>query len=309
MAITKTIQGLLKTIDDSVSEFVEGLSPIQQQNYRRILQLVKQLDLQGQNIKVNVNNMKLLSKINAELESVVVSDPYVKQVAQFAETFTAVQTLQNDYFASLNVGFTPKKVFEELKKINVDTTIELLTESGIGAEYTSTIKEILTTNITSGGSYADMTETLRDAIIGKEGEEGTLVKYARQISDTAINQFNANYNVTVANDLGLDWFQYTGSLITTSREWCEKMVEKRYFHISEIPTLLKGLVDGHQCAINPKTGLPNGMIPGTNAKTIFTLRGGYGPCRHQIFATITEDVPKEVRNRIEEQAVKDFTKE
>lgn len=294
--VTKYIKDLLATIDGSINQFIEGLSPIQEQNYKKVLSLVKQLDLKGETIKVNVKNLKILSEIKTELDSTIVSKPYIRQVADFTKAFDAVQTLNNDYFASINVGFSPKSVFEEIKKINIDNTIELLTENGIGSAYTSTIKEILTTNITSGGSYASMIETLRDAIIGSEGEDGTLVKYARQIATDSINQYNANYNTTVANDLGLVWFQYTGSLLATSREFCRQMVEKRYFHISEVDELLKGHINGKSIPINAKSGLPYGMIAGTNKKTFFTNRGGY-QCGHQIFPIISEGVPEEIRKK------------
>lgn len=255
--------------------------------------------MSGDNIKVSVQNIRQIAKIKSELDSIFLTKPYLKKVEDFVKAFDLVQELQDNYFASLNIGFTPKTVFEEVKQANVDITIESLTEAGIGAAYTDTIKEILLTNITSGGSYSDMIQTLRDAIIGKEGEDGTLVRYAKQITTDAINQYSANYNMAVSNDLGLVWYQYTGSLLTTSRAFCKALVAKRYFHISEVPELLQGHVGDKNVPINSKTDLPFGMNEATNKQTFFTYRGGYN-CAHQIFAVITEGVPQEIRNKFAE---------
>jgi hypothetical protein len=48
------------------------------------------------------------------------------------------------------------------------------------------------------------------------------------------------------------------------------LTEKRYIHKSEIKTILKGEIDGHQCEIYEKTGLPKGMIEGTTEQNLVT---------------------------------------
>ncbi len=49
--------------------------------------------------------------------------------------------------------------------------------------------------------------------------------------------------------------------------------------------------------LSDKTGLPYGFIEGTNESTFFINRGGY-QCSHQIFATIAEGVPQEIRDAL-----------
>jgi hypothetical protein len=292
------IKELLSIIEQSTDEFINGLTPIQVKTYNRLITLLKELETDSDgNIKTNLNNIKLINSIDRELNGIVLNKTYIKSVAKFAKLYNTVDKLQDKYFAALNVEYTPLKVLEEVKKATVNTTIEQLTENGIGGNYTGKIKELLTKNITSGGSYADMTAMLKKTIVGDPGKDGKLVSYAKQIVIDSINQYNRTYTKTITNDLGLEWYQYTGTLLTTSRQFCILMVAKRYFHVSEIPTLLSGNIDGVQVDMNEKTGLPEGMIEGTNESNFITNLGGY-QCGHTVFPVITESVPKDKREKL-----------
>ena len=139
----------------------------------------------------------------------------------------------------------------------------------------------LTTGITSGQSYAALTETLRKTLTDTDGGTGLLSRYAKTYATDSINHFAAEYMAAVAGDLNLEWYVYRGTNLTTTREFCELMTKKEYVHKSEIPELLKGRIDGHQCRIYDKTGLPYGMKEGTNADNFIVNRGGWN-CGHQL---------------------------
>jgi hypothetical protein len=260
--------------------------------------LVKELEVDNLgNIKTNLYNIKLIGSIDKELNDIVLNKPYLKSVANFVKTFDAVDKLQGEYFATISDKFTPSKVLEAVKKVTVDQTINKLTENGIGGNYTEKIRDVLIKNIKDGGQYSDFTEILRNTIIGKDGEDGKLVKYAKQIVIDSVNQYNRTYTKTITDDLGLQWYRYTGSLLTTSRDFCKAMIDLDYFHVSEIPKILRGKIGSKTVPINSNTGLPFGMIEGTNENNFITNLGGY-QCGHTVFPVITESVPATIRNRI-----------
>jgi hypothetical protein len=66
---------------------------------------------------------------------------------------------------------------------------------------------------------------------------------------------------------------------------------------NEIPTLLRGEIDGHQCEINKKTGLPKGMNENTTADNFIVFRGGYN-CGHQLIPVNEAVIPKELKDKI-----------
>jgi hypothetical protein len=102
----------------------------------------------------------------------------------------------------------------------------------------------------------------------------------------------------ISDRLQSEWYQYVGSNLTTTREFCEHLTKKRYVHKSEIPELLKGNIDGHQCKIYSATGLPQGMIEGTNEENFIVYRGGYN-CGHELIPVSEATVPVSIRQKIQ----------
>ena len=125
------INKIITTLDNSTVDFLETLSPIQEQTFKKVIGLIKELDVVNGNIKNSYKNIQLIGSIKDELDKIVLSKPYLKSVAEFVKTFDTVTALQNNYFASLNVEFSPSRVLEALKKASVATVIEQLTENGI----------------------------------------------------------------------------------------------------------------------------------------------------------------------------------
>ena len=286
------IREQMKLIDDSITSFVEGLPATEKQVFDKVLLLLKDLTVSGSGtIDNNVKNIKLISKIKGELDGIVISDKYLSKVQGFTNSFEQVAVLNDTYFATaITSNYKPSNVLEAVKKLNVETTISGLTENGIGAAFTDGIREILHTNITTGGSYMDMVSNMKEFIIGKEGEGGAMVRYARQIATDSINQYNGQYIKSVTDDLGLEWFAYTGSNVDKTRPFCKAMTETNYFHKSQIESILNGHINGQTVSLK-------GMIKGTNAQNFHSNRGGYN-CGHQIFPVLKGIVPKEIRDKI-----------
>jgi hypothetical protein len=140
---------------------------------------------------------------------------------------------------------------------------------------------------------------MRDFLLTNETGAGALEKYTKQITTDALNQYAAQYTNAVTNDLGLEWFMYTGSIIDTSRPLCKALIKKKYIHKSELPDIILGKFkefDEEGGKINPKTKLPEGMIPGTNASNFHIYRGGY-QCGHQLIPIDASSVPEHIRLR------------
>ena len=295
----ETINKLLEHIDTSVGKFVSSLPAIQRKTFDKVLLLVKDLELDALgNIKNNIANIRLIGKIKKQLGDVILSTPYLKNVSEFVTIFDKVQEVNNSYLSSVFNDFKPRKVLEEIKKVNISATVESLTEAGVGNGMTSQITNVLRANITSGGSYADLIDVLKGQIVGTTEKAGYMVSESQKIVIDAVHQYNAQYIKSVTDDLGLVWFQYIGSLIKTSRDFCKALTSKRYFHISEVPDLLRGQIDGVKVALN-KNGLPNGMYDNENKDNFFVYRGGH-KCGHQIYPVATVSVPASVRAKFVE---------
>ncbi len=297
----KIINDITVQIEQSINGFDEATPAIQKRIYNKIQLLLKDLVIKDGKLVNSVNNIKSISRLKNEIHNIVLDDRYINSVTEFTKGFEAVSTLQYGYFKALEKDFTPVKVLDAIKNDAVKATVESLTEAGISANVTEPVMNILRTNITTGGSFSELSEQLRKFILTDEENLGALQRYTKQITTDALNQYSATYNHVVAEDLGLEWYQYVGSNLTTTREFCKYLTQKRWVHKSELNDIIKGHIDNHNVKINSKTGVWYGGIPGTNATNLPVNRGGYN-CGHQLYPTSDVLVPDDVKRKIKVSA-------
>lgn len=292
---TELLNKLSDTIDTAINRFNKGMPSLQRAMLDDIILLVKDLDITstGQ-IKNSITNLKTIGKIKGKLEVIILNDDYIKEVKRFTEAFNTVSKLQNQYFGLIEDDFTPAAILKEIQKQSIDSTIVSLTESGISSNVIEVIQDLLRVSITTGASYTQLTEQLRGAMLSNKSGGGLLERYSKQITVDSLMQFSRQYSDTVSNDLGLNFFMYVGSNITTTRELCLALTAKKYIHISEIPDIVKGRIDGKQVPISPKTKTWAGGVPGTNTANFKVYCGGYN-CQHQLAPVSSAVVPAAIR--------------
>ncbi len=301
-----TTDQLASNIEDiilkAVGDFNAGLEKSQVTAYNKLIALIKDLKLDARgNIKSTAENIKLLRSINKAMEDTLLTDTYKKRVANYVGEFSKIQGAQAVYFNTIKKGFDGVAVLESIKTQSIENVISTLTESGLQEYFTNPIKNIITRNITTGGSYAALQEELRTYILGSEDIDGRFLRYTKTITTDSIRDFNSTYNDGISNYLGLDFKKYTGGLKDTSRAFCIERNGK-YFHLEEI----KAWGRGEKCCglklPDLKNGGPSwdGMRKGTNESNITTFRGGNG-CNHQFIGASTAIVPEEVIKRAEDK--------
>lgn len=299
-----TYNDIIKAITKSLKSFDKSIPGLQSELYKEMQLQIKRLDLKDGRIAVTVKNLSILNSIKNKLNRIVLNKDYLTEVKDFAKTFNEVFKLQSEYWKGIESKFKPRPLLKAIRNQAITDTVASLTDSGISANVSDAIIGILRTNITAGGSYADLQAQLRESLVNTPNSKGVLDRYVKQITTDSIHQFNRQYTQIVSSDLGYEWYRYMNTDIKTTRCWCDAMTDKDFFHISEVPKLLKG--DGLKCKGKPvpiyaKTKLPYGMIEGTNAENFFIRAGGWN-CRHSIQPVNVRQVPAAVRMTIEATA-------
>jgi len=291
---------LIKRITEAVDAFNKGIPGIQKQMLDDINLLTQQLNIKGDTIKITAGNLRLLDRIKSRLQKIILSPEYVAAVKEYTAAFGDVVKMQNAYFSAVEATFKPPKLAKEIRSQAIKSVVDKLTESGISANITGEIHNLLRSAISTGGSYNSLNQQLRDFIINNDTGEGQLLKYTKQITTDALNQFSGEYSSVISSDLGFEWFRYSGSNIETTRPFCLACRERQWFHLSEIPTILKGYFPEfkkYNGKIYKKTGLPQGMVPGTDITNFQVYRGGYN-CGHQWRPGSDDLVPQSIKERV-----------
>lgn len=290
-----TITKLVDTIDSAIDKFNSEIPSFENRINKEVRILVKDLETKGDNIVQSVNNLRTLNKINKALEDIFKDPKYISQVKDFATSFSEISALNNQYFNEIAIH-KPSEFLAELRKQSVADAVNSLTGSGVSANVTSKLSDLIFNSIKSGSSYSNLLESLRKNVLTDKNNLSGLARYAKQITTDSLNQYNAAYQDNVTADLGLEWFMYVGALIDTSRDLCKACVKKKYIHKSEIPDIVKGNFKEFKDiggGISAKTDLPYGMIEGTDASNFIIRRGGYS-CGHKLVPVSKIVVPKEL---------------
>lgn len=296
---------ILKKIGQAIRKFNRSIPAAQRSIYEAIIEEVNRLELTNDGkIRPTVKNLSILNSIRNKINRVVLTDEYKADVKEFVKSFNDITKLQNEYWRTVEATFKPKPLLKEIRKQAITDVVGKLTDAGIGANVSDRILDILRTNITTGGSYKSLTSQLRDGLLNTE-QKGYLDRYAKQVTIDSLNQYSAQYSQIVSSDLGYVWFKYDNTDIDTTRPFCDAMTDQPYFHISQVPGILKAKdlyytdKDGsiRKVELYSKTGLPHGMIPGTNAENFFVRRGGYN-CGHQVRPVAERQVPGEVKDKV-----------
>lgn len=293
------LRSVINTLDKAADSFDKIANAEQKKIYDEVITLAKDLDLDAQGkVKQSIANLKRLTEIKARLAALSKDKEWVAGISGFAKYFGVLQQQQNayytDHFPSLTLSKSAKQKHALMKQLAVQNTMEALMGSGLKANVTDKLNDILLRAVTTNAKFADLQEELRAHLLGKDGGQGAFSRYATTYATTALSQFTGQNNKLLTDDLDCEWFMYTGSNKETTREFCEKLTEKKYIHRSEIPTILTGRIDDHQCAIYEKTGLPYGMIEGTTADNFQCNCGGWN-CRHQLVPVADAVVPASLR--------------
>ena len=300
------LKDVIETLDNAADSFDSIANKEQKKIYDEVIVLAKDLetDITGK-VKQSIANLKRLTLIKAKLAALSKDKEWVAGITRFAQYFGHLQKMQNEYysqhFTESTLGMNAQKKNQLMREIAVQNTMDALMGDGLKANVTDKLNDILLRAVTSGAKFADLQDELRAHLMGENGGKGAFARYATTYATTALSQFAGQTNKLMTDDLGLEWFMYTGSNKETTREFCEHLTAKKYIHKSEIPTILTGLIeyDGekHQCAIYEKTGLPYGMIEGTTPENFQCNCGGWN-CRHQLVPVHELAVPKQIRDRL-----------
>lgn len=294
---------VLSIIDNESEKFDSVITKTEKAMLSAAVNAIKKLDVDASgNIRTTTANIKLLATIRTKLATVASNKEFMSGVKSVANAMDKLYKAQVEYYSKAfpqkTLGENAKKKHQALQQIAISNVASGLSQSALTASVVEPLNKMLLRAVTSGAKYADLIDEFHKQLESSDDSTSALAKYAKTYATTAMTQLAGENNRLFTDDLGAEWFQYVGSVIETSRQFCELLTEKEYIHKSEIKDILNGYIeiDGkvHECEMNPKTGLPKGLIEGTTEQNFQVNVGGWN-CRHQLIPIAAEMVPAHIR--------------
>ena len=242
------------------------------------------------NIRQTEDNIRRIGLITEELNKVLAGGEYRDAVQSFLSSIDEGVQLTDDIAKKIDSSFQPDNVQRQLLAISKQNAINAFFGSGLKENVTQPFLEQLTANVAARAPLNQAVKALQGVIEGTETTDGRLLANVRTTANTAQAIADRSYAAAVNEELGIEYFQYLGGEIPTTRPFCEHR-EGEIFHRKEI----EAWGDGKNSAgINDiRNGTWDGRIDGTDSRSIFTFVGGWN-CRHFLVPVIKQKVPASV---------------
>jgi len=112
----QSLQRLTEFLDNSIDNFTKDVPSVQNHIFRKVQLLLRDLDLRQGSVKASVKNLRKINLIKREIERIVLSDKYLKEVDAFTEAFNKATELQTAYFQTIKTGFETPQFINVLRQ-------------------------------------------------------------------------------------------------------------------------------------------------------------------------------------------------
>lgn len=280
-------EDLARAIEEFIAaadkRYVAALGRVQSDLYNQLTTIITQLELDADGyIKQSATNRKVLQTADRKIQEVFNSSLYTTSVSNYVSVIMRLDAQNEKYFTTIDSAFKPNKLF--LRNLQADTiaTIEkYILQDGLQSQVINPLSQILNQNVNSGGQFAGFLDQIRNYILGNDQVEGRAMHYTRTYLRDSLFTYSRTYQQAITNDLGLNYYLYSGGVMDKSRPFCEERAGK-YFSHKEVEQMAS--LDWA------------GKKQGTTESSIFLFAGGWN-CGHQLIPVAEIIVPKEVIDR------------
>lgn len=268
-------------IDQVPSAFVGQVKQLLPEIYNYALNNLNLEVVDGKVVR-NRANMRLILTFIDDMGAWMLNpetSPYLPKVEDFMREFAEQRAINNGILSAFGtVPEASQVVYVAARR----QTLDLLLGEAYKTNFIDQIKNTLIESVSSNRSFADMTKAISDVVIGDGKRDGKLLNWAKQVAHDRFAMTDAAYVMSAADEMGIQWFRYTGGLIDDSRPFCVERNGKIY----------------HRSQIEDWADLEewSGRMPNTDRETIFTKRGGYR-CNHVLTIVTESSVPQELRDQ------------
>lgn len=269
------IKEKIKRLDDVPLKLQTVLDKKQKTILNDLLSKINDLTVKNGAYEITPENLKTVAAISDELKQALLSPEYLKAVKEFASEFDK-QAVLNSKIIKDSFGAVDNPIAAEVYiTIAKKSAIESLVGAPMDANFIKPIQGLLESAVVNGATIQDTYNSIKDFVEGGEGQDGKLLRYAKQITNDSFSISDRSYTSIVSDYLDNEWFYFSGSIVKLTRCFCKERVG-HFYHYKEIEAWANGENLGN-CDLGD--GNWAGEIQGTNAATIYSYLGGYN-CLH-----------------------------
>lgn len=283
----KLIQTKNNRLSSIPDKFITQIEKVEAEVYASILALINKLETREGLFIASAENLRIAAEITSQLKEVMLRTDYTKALVEFAREFDLQAISNQEYFSKAFKEFTASDFTREIVRTSKKNAVKAML-NGVETSFAAPVGNALEQAIINNSSYSETIKVLKTIVTGNPELDSTLVRHSKTLAREAFAVSDRAYSSAVSDELGIDWFWYSGGLVGDSRKFCVERVDQ-YFHRKELEAWGSGKrTPGFSY---PQGGIWQGHRRGTNSQTIFTYLGGWN-CMHSSMGVSALVVPK-----------------
>lgn len=296
MTLKQIIQEKEKNLNKIPDKLLTQIQKSERDIYARIVSLIGQLkqDSDGKIFFTGAagkKNQAIAADITNELKTVLTDKEYLNALKEFVGGMDAQAVANDKYFAKVFKGFKTSATADALLERAKTAALNQLLGAPVEASFITPVSEIIDTAVSSGSSWIDLSNQIKEFVLGNEEVDGKLMQHANNVAYDSFAFSDRAYTNVIAEENEAEWYLWSGTEQENSRCFCEERKGK-YFHYKEIEAWGRG-EDIGAC----KSGTHwKGADANTNEQTIFIVAGGHR-CIDSILPVSIAVIPQDVIDR------------
>ena len=272
-----------KILLNGSSDLVNGMYSIELLVYAALMEIFDTVDITNGKLATKPKAEEFLPLLDYKIYQTLKKSGYPALVSDFIGNYDKITENVRDLHQSLGNGIINTKDINSVKRLEVQKTIQNLTQQGMYKDFIAPVREGLYRNIMFGATIGETEEFIKSQVVSTKKKNSVLTRYVGQVATDALHQYDGSVNQVAKNTLGLNATQYVGSLIEDSRAQCMKWVGMSIIKDEDLKEEIDWALNGGRYS-NKKA---SGMIEGTNPDNFCINRGGWR-CRHRAFPILVK---------------------
>ncbi len=272
-----------KILLNGTSDLINGMYSIELLVYAALMEVFDNVDITNGKLSTTIKADEFLAALDYKIYQALKKSGYPAYVGDFIGNYDKISSNVRDLHQALGNGLLSASDINAVKRLEVQKTIDNLTQQGMYKDFISPVREGLYRNIMFGATVGETEEFIKSQVISTKQKDSRLTRYVGQVATDALHQFDGSVNQVAKQSLKLNATQYVGSLIEDSRAQCMKWVGMSIIKDENLQEEIDWALNGGRFS-NKKC---SGMIEGTTTDTFCINRGGYR-CRHRAFPILVK---------------------
>ena len=272
-----------KILLNGTSDLINGMYSIELLVYAALMEVFDNVDITNGKLSTTIKADEFLAALDYKIYQALKKSGYPAYVGDFIGNYDKISSNVRDLHQALGNGLLSASDINAIKRLEVQKTIDNLTQQGMYKDFIAPVREGLYRNIMFGATVGETEEFIKSQVISTKQKDSRLTRYVGQVATDALHQFDGSVNQVAKQSLKLNATQYVGSLIEDSRAQCMKWVGMSIIKDDNLQEEIDWALNGGRFS-NKKC---SGMIEGTTTDTFCINRGGYR-CRHRAFPILVK---------------------